>query len=153
MADGAAQSLKPQLDQVLQELARAQKDLVDEAARRDLDKMQGTWTATAFTVDGQPVPEKELKTIKLVIAGDQSTFTRGDKTGKGTYKLDPTRKPRTLDIVLAEGPDKENIELAIYKLEGDRLEICLGGTRERPTELASKAGSGHVLEVWKREKP
>ena len=42
----------------------------------------------------------------------------------------------------------------IYKFEGETLTICYSGIgKERPTEFASKAGSGAMLFVQKKEKP
>ena len=45
--------------------------------------------------------------------------------------------------------------LAIYQLSGDTLRICWAPLekRERPTEFASKAGTGHSLLVLRRENP
>src|SRR5262249_33947960 len=43
----------------------------------------------------------------------------------------------------------------IYSLEGNTLKICCvspySGGKERPTELATKPGSGHLLLVFKRQ--
>jgi uncharacterized protein (TIGR03067 family) len=144
------QNARLQLDQLLAELTKMR---VEEAARRELEKLQGNWTAVAYEVDGKPASEKELKAMKLSIAGDRSTFQSGDVTRKGTYRLDPTRKPKTLDIVFTEGPDKESSYQAIYKLEDDQLEVCHGAGKDRPSEFASKPGSGYVHVIWKRTKP
>jgi uncharacterized protein (TIGR03067 family) len=72
----------------------------------------------------------------------------------GTFVLDPGKKPKTIDIKFTEGPEKGNTSLGIYELDGDTLKICLTITaKDRPTEFAAKAKSGHGFEVLKREKP
>ena len=43
----------------------------DDAVKKDLDKLKGTWLATSYVKDAKPAPEPDLKMMKLVIAGDQ----------------------------------------------------------------------------------
>jgi uncharacterized protein (TIGR03067 family) len=128
---------------------------IADDASKDLEKMQGSWLAISYTLDGKAWTESELRTLKLVIKGDRSTFTRGGETSQGIYKLDAAKRPRELDITLADGPDKGKQMLAIYEWDGDTLRICVGpvGSKERPREFRSRPGSGTVLEVWKRASP
>jgi uncharacterized protein (TIGR03067 family) len=75
-------------------------------------------------------------------------------TYRGTFKLDLSKKPKEIDVVFTEGPEKGKTSLGIYELEGDVYKVCIGLTgKKRPTEFISKPGSGHVLEVLKRQKP
>jgi len=68
--------------------------------------------------------------------------------------VDVAKKPKQLDITFTDGPDKGKTTLAIYELEDDTYKVCIDvGEKGRPTEFASKKGSGHVLQVLKREKP
>jgi uncharacterized protein (TIGR03067 family) len=119
----------------------------------DLKKMQGTWEAASFVIEGKELPEKERKALKLIVKGDRGTFTRGDKTTKGTYTLDESVLPRTIDITITEGPDKGKKKLGIYEIKGDVLRLCagpLGG--KRPTRFESAPDSGVWLEEWKRRR-
>jgi uncharacterized protein (TIGR03067 family) len=126
----------------------------EDSAKKELEKFQGDWVAVSYTVDGKEVGDDELKTIRLTVKGADSTFKRGDKTGHGTYKLGPSKDPKEIDISHDDGPDKGKTALGVYEVEGEKLKICLAapGVKERPKELASKPGSGHTLEVWKRAK-
>lgn len=124
-----------------------------EDAKKDLEKCQGTWVPVLYEVDGKPAADEEKAKIELVIKGDQSTLSKGKEPRHGSYKLSPGKKPKELDILLTDGPDKGKTLPAIYEIEGDILKICLARTgKDRPKELVSKPGSGHVLEVWKRRK-
>src|SRR4029077_12965128 len=119
----------------------------DDAVKKDLDQLKGTWIATSYVKDAKPAPESELKMMKLTIAGDQVTFTKGKDARKSTYKLDPAQKPKTVDIVMIDGPDKGKTLLGIYELTGDDFKLCLAILdKPRPKEFAAKPET--ILETW-----
>jgi uncharacterized protein (TIGR03067 family) len=124
----------------------------ENPAQKDLEKFQGDWVIVSYTVDGKAATPEELATIKLTVKGPRSTFQRDGNTYHGTYTLDTNRQPNAIDILHADGPNKGKVILGIYEFGDDQLTACLAcpGAKERPREMASKAGSGHVLEVWKR---
>jgi uncharacterized protein (TIGR03067 family) len=84
------------------------------------------------------------------VKGNNYTVFRFSKAvGKGTFTLDATRTPKTIDLT----PAGAKPILGIYKLEKETLTICYGEPgKPRPTAFAAKAGSGHTLMVWVREK-
>ncbi len=120
---------------------------------KDADAMQGTWLATAAELAGDKFPDEVRKSIKLVIKDDTYTVTVGDKPDKGTVKLNPSAKPKTLDISGTEGPNKGKTILAIYELNGDTLKVCydLSG-KSHPTDFKTKAETQLFLVTYKREK-
>jgi uncharacterized protein (TIGR03067 family) len=128
------------------------------AARAGEDKkggdMDGTWALEKVVVDGKEVPAEQLAGLKEVIKGTSYTSYQKDKVfGRGTYKFDRTKKPRQVDARIDDGPGKGDTFLAIYKVEGERMTVCAAPPgKERPTEFASAAGSGHILAVYKRAK-
>jgi uncharacterized protein (TIGR03067 family) len=125
-----------------------------EAAKKELDKFQGTWTIESLELEGKKQPEDASKGFKLVIKGDQFTSSQGDLVYKGYFKVDVGKKPKTIDITFTEGPEKGKTIVGIYELEGDTYKVCLNmNDKDRPKEFVSKEGSGHVLEVLKRQKP
>jgi uncharacterized protein (TIGR03067 family) len=91
----------------------------------------------------------------LTIEGDRYILTVGEHVLKGTYKIDPEKTPKTIDI------HYENLEIAqgriiqgIYVLEGDTLKTCFAWSGfERPTKFESPVWGGRRLEIWKRVKP
>jgi uncharacterized protein (TIGR03067 family) len=119
----------------------------------DAIALQGAWGYVTLELDGKSIPEQTLGTSKLEIAGNKFTSTTGDVVYKGTFKVDATQKPKTIDLTFTEGPEKGNTALGIYELTGDTWRICLTVTaKERPKEFATKAGSGLALETLTRKK-
>ena len=128
--------------------------LVAQAPADEVKKFEGTWTAKSGEDSGQPLPDADLKDFKLVIAGEQMTATVGGRTTKLSYKLDPSKKPATIDITPAEGADKDKVHYGIYLLEGETLKICFSDppSKDRPTEFATKAGSKAILFTFQKAK-
>jgi uncharacterized protein (TIGR03067 family) len=122
------------------------------AGKKELEKFQGKWATASVTVDGKE--EDEIKDRFLVIKGEKATFLYQDnERGTGSMTLDPGKSPARLDFTYEDGPAKGKTLKGIYKFEGDTLTLCYGGFgKDRPTEFASKAGSGTILIVQKRAK-
>ena len=121
---------------------------------KDTDTIQGTWLASTAELGGKPFPEEVRKSIKLTIKDGKYTVTVGKTPDQGTTKLDPTAKPKAMDITGTEGPNKGKKIPAIYELDGDTLKICynLSG-KSRPTEFKTTEGTQLFLVTYKREKP
>ena len=123
----------------------------DAADERKL--LQGVWLPTAAELSENPFDEATLKTMKLVLEGDKYTVTVGKAIDKGTTKIDPAAKPKTMDIIGAEGPNKGKTFLAIYELKGDTLRVCYDLTgKARPSEFKTKKGELLFLATYKRAK-
>ena len=120
--------------------------------KNDLERMQGDWAAVSMTHDGHKLPDDDAQSLFRTVKGDQyNLFLFKKVIGKGTFKIDATKNPKTIDFQPA-GAKSEPI-LGIYELDGERWKICyaLPG-KERPKDLTAKEGSGHTLAVWEREK-
>jgi uncharacterized protein (TIGR03067 family) len=127
----------------------------DEAAvKKGLEKLQGKWEPVSVTADGKAQEPEELKDRFQVIKGEKATFLFKDKErGVVSMKIDPTKSPAHMDTTYEDGPAKGTTLKGIYKIEGDTMTLCLGGIgKDRPTEFASKPGSGTILIVQKRVK-
>lgn len=136
---------------LLPAVAAGQKD---DAAAKELAKLQGTWKRVSAEVDGKKASAGELKGATLTVSGDRYTLKQGSETRTGTLRLDPTKTPKHLDIVSGAGPNKGKSLLAIYELDGDTFRYCVAPPgKARPAEFSGKAGSGHSLFVNKRERP
>jgi uncharacterized protein (TIGR03067 family) len=123
----------------------------EKAVKEEVAKWQGTWNAISMQHDGKLTPQEKLKPIKLTVEGASYHFQNGDFNEHGTYKFHPDQDPKALDIVVGEGPDKGKAYLVIYKVEADRLTICLeSDNKNRPKQFTGKAGTGCVLEEWQR---
>lgn len=125
-----------------------------DAGDKHYQQLEGTWMCVTYELNGLKVPEDLFQGHGLIFEGKH--YIRLDAAGKtkGTYKLDPDKSPKTIDMTNAEGPGKGDTVPGIYELSGDTLRICLAvGSEERPKEFVSKKGSGDALQVLKREKP
>ena len=136
-------------------MANTDSTTVPDAIAEEMKKLQGTWKQIAYERDGvtEPLDEQGWEP-RVTFTGDTFVVTLADGSIpiKGTYKLDPTRDPKTIDWNDTIGEDAGKTLLAIYSLEGDRLVFCAAYPGlERPTELRTRPGQ--VLRVSQREKP
>ena len=121
---------------------------------KDGDTIEGTWLPATAELGGKPFPEEVRKSIKLTVKDGKYTVMVGKNPDRGTTKLDPSAKPKAMDITGTEGPNKGKTFLAIYDLDGDTLKVCydLSG-KDRPTEFKTAEGTQLFLVTYKREKP
>lgn len=113
--------------------------------------IQGTWLSDSAVMAGKEFPEAVVKSLRLVLADGKYTVNKVDE---GTVKLDPTKKPKAMDIVCSKGPNKGKTILAIYEMKGDTLRVCydLSG-KGRPEEFKSKPDTQLFLVNYRRQKP
>jgi uncharacterized protein (TIGR03067 family) len=122
-------------------------------AAKEYARFEGTWKFASIEAEGAKMPAAAFKDARLVIKGNRFTMTMGDVSYKGTYKVDVSKSPKQIDVTFTEGPEKGKAALGIYELTADTYKVCIGTAgKPRPKAFVSKAGSGHVLEVLKREK-
>jgi uncharacterized protein (TIGR03067 family) len=126
----------------------------DDNWAKDLKKLQGDWAALSMVVDGEKIPDDEAQALFRTIKDDQYTVFRFNKAiGKGTFKLDATKKPKTIDVFPANAGPKAKPILGIYELDDKSFKFCYARPgKGRPTDFSAKQGSGHTLTVWEREK-
>jgi uncharacterized protein (TIGR03067 family) len=126
----------------------------DAAVRNDLENFQGTWTVESMDLDGKPLAEEKQQKIKLEIKGEDFRFYGAEGGSEpGLYKIDPTKDPKELDIVITEGKDKGKVYLVIYKFDSGKMIQCMElDNKARPKTFTGKAGSGCALEIWQRQK-
>jgi uncharacterized protein (TIGR03067 family) len=123
-------------------------------AKDEARTMEGAWLPTTAELAGQKYPDEILKTMKLVLKDDKYTVTVGKGVDKGTCKLNPSAKPKELDIMSTDGANKGKTFLTIYELDGDTLKVCYDlSCKSRPTEFKTKEGTQLFLVTYKREKP
>ena len=119
--------------------------------KKELEKLQGEWTMVSLESRGEKVPEETVKQYRLTIKGDQWTVSSDMGTNEATFKIDPSKDPKTIDLTFKRA-DEAIPSRGIYKLEGDTLTLCRTvGDRERPKEFKTTADAGQLV-VWKRTK-
>jgi len=115
--------------------------------KKEQEKFEGTWSLVKITGGKSQKKDKEAK---LTFKGNKVTFKAGAETEEGTYSVDPTKKPKELNLHIERGGKKATLK-HIYELDGDTLKICHFLRMEgRPKQLVADEES--VLVVLKRDK-
>src|SRR3954454_24692778 len=96
----------------------------------DSAMFQDTWMMILGEREGRKLSDEEIASARLTITGNGYSYTLGGRTEAGTFKLDPSRKPKAIDVTPKDGKPI----LGIYEIEGDTHKVCLGEFgRERPS--------------------
>ncbi len=132
------------------------EDAKGDAVKKDREAYAGTWRVVAVVANGQPVPEETCRKITVTNDADGGWVVRveGKAVARGTSRIDPTRSPKTIDLIPSEGEHKGETARGIYEIAGDMRKICYAPSgKPRPARFSSAPGSGHILATFKREKP
>lgn len=132
-------------------------DLQGDAAKKDFEKLQGTWILVSGEMDGSKVPDESASKSSIKYEGDKITVITPHQHGEPMIaeivKLDATKSPKQMHFVRKNGPSAGKTIVAIYEFDGDNLYAFAfdptGATT--PKELAAKAKSGHIKHAWKRQ--
>jgi uncharacterized protein (TIGR03067 family) len=124
-----------------------------DAITDEMKKLQGTWKQIAHERDGvkEPLDDELGWEPRVTFTDDKYVVTVADGSIpiQGTYKLDPTKDPKTIDWTDTIGEDAGKTLLAIYYLDADRFVFCAAYPgQERPTEFRTRPGQ--VLRVSQR---
>jgi uncharacterized protein (TIGR03067 family) len=116
----------------------------------DIETLQGTWNIVSLEMEGRKYPAAGAQ---IAIKGGRFTSLNMGAEYSGTMAVDESASPKTFDLLFEKGPEEGNRSLGIYELDGDTWKICLGLTgKTRPTKFVSAPGTGHALEILKRER-
>jgi uncharacterized protein (TIGR03067 family) len=120
----------------------------------DKELIQGVWKVVSADLGGRRQPEAQYASWRFVFTADKLVIKVEDRVNaEYGLKLDPSQKPKTIDIRHQGGGDART-ELGIYELDGDNLKICNDDPGlNRPSEFVSTAENGFELWILKRVKP
>jgi uncharacterized protein (TIGR03067 family) len=133
-------------------MALAGGDEVTQAIKKDRAALQGTWKVTESVSKGEKAP---LEDLFLIFRGDAILVREEGKTAENfSFLLNPTKKPKEIDLTIKVGAQKGRLDRGIYKIDGDTLRICIQTDKDapRPTEFASPKDSSLWLVVLQRTK-
>lgn len=125
----------------------------DEAVKKELQKLAGTWELVSGERNG--IATDRFDGSKLTVNGDSFSVEQdGKQIFKAAMKVDPGKNPKTVDLKILEGEEKGETVLGVYALEGDSLKLCFGkpGVETRPADFITKEGSENMCVVLKRVK-
>ena len=122
----------------------------DDPAQRERQKHQGTWGLISEEFEGKPVPIEKRPEMSLTVQGEKALFTSNGKERSAFVEFDPTKEPRTYDLLRDDG----FVSLrAIYAWDGDdTIKTCAADDQgDRPAAFKTGPGSRNRIRVWKRK--
>lgn len=118
--------------------------LVAQDAKKPLDKafapLQGAWNIA--TVNGNDLSAMGGSMTLVVKDDTYQQITGGVVDEKGHVKLDATKTPMAIDLIIEEGNDAGKLQLGIVEVNGDAMKVKLAmpdGTK-RPTAFGMEEG-------------
>jgi uncharacterized protein (TIGR03067 family) len=128
----------------------------DDAKKKELEKMQGTWQVVGVEANGEKAPKERVEkaNLRLTIKGNKYVYKAGDKdVGEGSFEIDVAKNPKTIDVSGTTKDGKVEKTIGIYELKGDTMRVCfVPAGEERPKEFATKADSKAAILEYKRTK-
>jgi len=133
----------------------------DDPAAEEVKKWQGEWRVVEVEFRGKSLKkdDAEAKAMRFVVKDNGLTFSNTEKPGrerKQTFKLDPSKTPKQLDLTSLDGQEKDTTAACIYKLDRDKLTICMPYFAKdrsvRPKEFKVDASGDHMLLTLERVK-
>lgn len=124
-------------------------------AKKDLDAIQGTWLVEGLLYNGKDFKDKFK--FSFVVKGDVMSI-EGDEAVVKEYpklklKLDPSTKPKCVDLKVAGGVQADATMEGIYEVKGDEFRLCIKVLgQDRPGEFKSTDGGSIALLTLKRQK-
>ena len=107
----------------------------DEPKQGGAKDLKGRWTAVLIIFRGQPAKQDAVRNFEATFDGRTYTNIVGGKLDRGgNVHSRRFESPKTIDFHITTGPDQGKQQLAIYKLEGERLTMVFSepGSSERP---------------------
>ena len=128
-------------------------DKKNHVVQEEMAKLEATYSCVSTEQGSEKGDPEQLKKLKLVVKDKKWTVYINDKVStSATFTIDPTKKPRTIDLTGTMGGDKGKKYLGIYELNGNELKLCIGDPKNRPTKFEAKKGYERQFEVWTRAK-
>jgi uncharacterized protein (TIGR03067 family) len=124
------------------------KDLMPPAYKDDKERLQGNWVAESVD-NGRQLPKEAYAECTMTIVGNKMTMrTFLPESSDSIFHLNETATPKQIDMI----DEDHNGQFGIYRFDGDRLFLCVGGDdeKDRPAEFSSKGGNRRMVIVFKR---
>ncbi|AWM35898.1 hypothetical protein GobsT_63710 [Gemmata obscuriglobus] len=119
-----------------------------KAVKDELKLLEGEWKVVKAESGGKAVKSKSV----VVYTADGKSSISDPNSGlpplKTTIALDPTKKPKWIDVTNARG----RTDKGIYELNGDQMKAVFRAGGDRPTEFKTEA-EGEVMYTYERVKP
>jgi uncharacterized protein (TIGR03067 family) len=119
------------------------------------ERLEGTWIATAVTIDGAQVVDQDLAKVTLTIDDKQDAFKMilPAYEWNGQLWVNVRSKPPHRIYFILRDPGTA-VRLGIYEAGDNLLKICVNAVPlvdKHPTDFTADKGSGRILLVMKRQ--
>ena len=107
---------------------------------KELTSLQGTWVITM--IDGEAVAAGAAE-VALTIEKDKYNQTLdGQVIERGTIKLDASKKPIAMDLIITEGDDANKTQLGALEIgeKTIRFKLATPGATTRPADFEPADG-------------
>jgi uncharacterized protein (TIGR03067 family) len=125
-------------------------------ATDDARAVLGKWQVTSATQGGALLPglqDMRIEFTAATLAMHVAVNGKHEPFVAAKYKLDTTKTPRAIDLIIELDPNRPIIQPGIYQIQGDELKLCLEAAGLlRPTKFESARDSTANLFVLKRIK-
>src|SRR5262249_48643249 len=112
------------------------------------DALVGKWAAFDGESLGVKLTGRDVNMRYEFTRDNKVTYTIAGQTGAGTYSVNTSTSPKTINISAKTQVGAFNL-LGIYKIEDDVLTICFGNN-QRPTMFATKGVPLGTMYMMKR---
>ena len=115
-------------------------------------QLQGTWTLT--TVNGESTAGSGEEILTTITDNKYERTTNGQVFERGTFKIDESKTPMTLDVSITDGPNAGQSLSGILQLNGKTVtaKFAEPGSAARPTDFSTAEGFDVLVMVKKQEK-
>jgi uncharacterized protein (TIGR03067 family) len=127
--------------------------IADDAEKKEFEKLAGTWVVVEAEKDGKPLDRLQDGTLTITNQNFAIKTASGFEL-KGDLRIDPTKKPKTVEFAHQDGVLRDKTWEGIYELKGDELKLCYSEAdteKPRPTEFKTEDKSGLLSMVLKRQ--
>ena len=121
--------------------------------KQDMAALNGTWVLSSLEVNGQKLPDDAIANAVMIVKDGTYSFKIQDESEEGTFKVDSTKKPATINLDIKTGMSKDMKQLGIYDLKEGVWKLCLNepGEGVRPKEIHANKDSKQLLFVFKKK--
>jgi uncharacterized protein (TIGR03067 family) len=111
------------------------------------DQIQGSWAIASF--NGQEVPA-DAGAFLVFTKDKYEQWTGGVVDERGSFKIDASKKPMTLDLIITEGESAGKTQFGVFELTGDTMlaSLAMPGDTVRPASISQ----GELQVVMKKSK-
>jgi len=88
-----------------------------------------------------------------VVKGNEFTLTDKGVPTSGTFTIDPTKTPKTIDFLLADSKSPKAKFLGVYEILGERRLSCFAFPMQERPRGVRPSDKGYLMFEWKPAAP